>query len=212
MLGSSTYGIYVIDGDAAVRATVQEWLSEQGYRVDLFESADAFLDRVGFDAVGCVLLAARLEGLDGVALMEMLARARSAVKVIMMSGRAGIPDAVRSIRAGALDFLEKPLERETLIDLVQQAVEALDQEQEERQELEVLRDRFESLTPRELTVMEMVVRGMLNKQIADELGLSQKTVEVHRSHVMQKMRAPGLAHLIRMAMKLEAAELVPTPN
>ncbi|QDU70726.1 response regulator transcription factor [Mucisphaera calidilacus] len=203
------YPVYLIDGDPEIRESVGGWLDWAGYRSELYDSAEAFLANVGADASGCLLLAARLPGMDGVAFIEQLGREHARLKVIMISGLAGIPDAVRSIKAGALDFLEKPLSRDELINRVRDALRLFAEQEKEREEVLELHERMQTLTPREVTVMGMVVQGMLNKQIAEELGLSQKTVEVHRSHVMHKMRASCLANLIRMVMKVETSDLIP---
>ncbi|MEQ9459368.1 MAG: response regulator [Phycisphaeraceae bacterium] len=199
--------VHVIDDDPAVRDSLRWLLESEGLTVLLYPDADTFLESLTLETTGCVLLDVRLPGMSGVDLMEKLAESEATLKVIMISGHADVTDAVRSMKAGAIDFVEKPFPREVLLSRVHQTLEACERQQSEDIQIRSICERLDSLTPRESTVMKMVVRGMLNKQIATELGLSQKTVEVHRAHVMQKMHATSLAELVRMSVAIEELQL-----
>ena len=191
--------VFVVDDDAAVRRSLERLIRTVGLDVVTFSTAQEFLEHGPLDGPGCLVLDVRMPGLSGLDLQNKLTEAGFGIPVIIMTGHGTIPMSVRAMKAGAVDFLQKPFDEQVLLDAVNQALER-DREtrKTEAQRLEALR-RMEALTPREREVFEQVVRGLLNKQIAGELGSSEKTVKVHRGRVMQKMQAGSLADLVRMA-------------
>ena len=193
--------VYVVDDDAAMRKSLR-WLVESvGLKVETYGSATEFLDAVTPDMIGCLILDVRMPGMSGLDLQEQLGEGGISLPAIIITGHADVPMAVRALKAGAYDFIEKPFNDQVLLERVQKALEAgeVDRFVEDRQKK--IDAKIDTLTPRERQVMEMVVNRMANQQVAAELGLSEKTIEVHRKHVMDKMQAGNVADLIRMAMR-----------
>jgi two-component system, LuxR family, response regulator FixJ len=191
--------ICVVDDDPAVRESLGALLSAEGFKSAEFASAADFLAAFDPDRTACVLLDVRMPGMDGLALLESLGLERRGVPVVIMTGHADVPMAVRAIRAGAADFVEKPFASARLLETIRAAIirstparPAPDPE---------LRNRFAALTPREAEVMQQMVIGLPSKLIAHRLGMSPRTVEIHRSRVMQKTNANSLSHLLRMAIR-----------
>jgi FixJ family two-component response regulator len=195
--------VFVVDDDAAVRKSLERLLRSEGYRSESFASADGFLERWRPDpAPGCLVLDVEMPGLDGLQLQQALHLSGAAIPIIFITGHGDIPRSVKAMKAGALDFLTKPVRDEDLFKAIQQAFSWDRRQRAERAERDAVAERFAALTPREREVLMLVVRGLLNKQIAFELGASEKTIKIHRGRVMQKMRVPSVADLVRAAQKL----------
>jgi len=194
--------VFVIDDDASMRDAVSRLLNAVGLTVQTFASAREFLAGRLPDVPGCAVLDVRLPGLSGLDLQREMVERGIHIPVIFITGHGDIPMSVQAMKAGAVEFLTKPFRDQDLLDAVRSGIQLDRQGRKERAELAELREGLRQLTPREREVMSLVVAGLLNKQIALRLGTSEKTIKIHRSHVMQKMRADSLADLVRMSQKL----------
>lgn len=191
--------VFIVDDDDGVRRALERLIRSVGLDVETFRSAQEFLDRDPPERPSCVVTDVRMPGLSGLDLQEALAEAGLPMSIIFMTGHGTVPMTVRAMKAGAADFLQKPVDEQVLLDAIHHALERDGQERADRElQAEIVR-RIATLTPREREVFALVVRGMLNKQIAAELGASEKTIKVHRGRVMQKMEADSLAELVRLA-------------
>jgi FixJ family two-component response regulator len=195
--------VFVIDDDRQVREGLQSLIRSVGLRVEAFASAQYFLAAKRPDAPACLVLDVRMPGLSGLDLQLKLSDADIPIPIIFITGHGDIPMSVRAMKEGAHEFLTKPVRGQDLLDAVQKAIAGDREFRKERAEMKGIRARFESLTPREKEVLDLVVAGLLNKQIADELGMSELTVKTHRAHVMEKTQAESLANLVRMTEKLK---------
>lgn len=196
--------VYVIDDDPSVREAIKSLIRSVGMRVETFGSAQEFMASTRPVAPACLVLDVRMPGLSGLDLQRDLIEVGIRIPIIFITGHGDIPMSVRAMKAGAVEFLTKPFRDQDLLDAIAQA---LDRDREARKQqtgMAELRERFERVTPREREVMELVVAGLLNKQIAVRLGISEITVKLHRHQVMEKMQADSLAGLVRMSEKLSA--------
>ncbi len=194
--------MFVVDDDASVRGALARLLHSAGYQTETFASAEGFLAQSRFDAPGCIILDVRMPGLNGLELQQALAAADRQLPIVFITGHGDVPMSVRAMKAGAEDFLPKPFDDEELLKAVAQALNKSQREQNERTEVDEIRKRLSSLTPREREVLCHVVAGQLNKQIAADLRIAEKTIKVHRGRVMEKMGASSLAGLVAMAARI----------
>jgi FixJ family two-component response regulator len=194
--------VFVVDDDPAVSVSMKRLIRSLGLEVQTFSSAQDFLRTKRPDAPGCLVLDVRLPDLSGLDLQQELAKANVDLPIVFVTGHADIPMSVRAMKAGAVEFLTKPFREQDLLEAIQHAIGQHRTSRQQRAEISELQQRQDLLTPREREVFPLVASGLLNKQIADQLGASEKTIKIHRSQLMRKMKADSLADLVRMSERL----------
>jgi FixJ family two-component response regulator len=203
--------VFVVDDDISVRESLESLIRCEGWQPETFASAQEFLDRPQAIVPSCLVLDISLPGLNGLELQERLAVARTAMPIIFITGHRDVPMTVQAMKAGAIEFLTKPFSDDVLLSAIRAAIECSRVALSHDAELQVLRDRYASLSQRERQVMALVVSGLLNKQVGGELGISEITVKAHRGKVMQKMKANSLADLVKMDARLRVASATNPP-
>ncbi len=193
--------VFVVDDDEAVRTSLRLLLKSVGLPVETFASAQEFLDQFDPDRAGCLVLDIRMPGMSGLELQQHMNDRHSIMPVVFITGHGDVPMAVEAMQAGAVDFIQKPFRDQDLIDRINRALEKDREMRSELRERDEIRRRMSQLTPREREVLELVTQGKANKVIAGDLNVSQRTVEIHRARVMEKMGANSLAHLVRMVIE-----------
>jgi two-component system response regulator FixJ len=191
--------IFIVDDDAAIRDSLRMMLEVAGYTVRDFASAQSFLSDADLQG-GCLIVDIRMPGMGGLELQEELVRRKANVPVIVMTGHGDVPLAVRAMRAGAMDFVEKPFDSERMLQSVADALEAGQRAQSRAAEAKAARDLLDLLTPREREILDQLVKGHANKVVAHQLGISPRTVEIHRASIMEKLHARNLSHVVRTAL------------
>lgn len=208
----STAKVYVVEDDDAVRDSLQLMLESVGHTVVPFASANAFLEAYDADLAGCLVLDIRMPGMNGMELQRKLNERNSILPIIFVTGHGDVPMAVEAMQQGATDFVQKPYREQELLEKITHAFAVDKENREGLQQRQVIAARLHSLTPRELDVLRLMVEGRANKVIAIDLDISQRTVEIHRARVMEKLEAHSLAHLVRMVMVVDPAILQASPH
>jgi len=194
--------VYVVDDDPSVRAGLSRLLQSMGLTVKTFASAREFLEQAVSEEPGCLIVDLRMPAMNGLELQEQLMTRNLNLPVIFLTGYGTVPASVRAMKRGAVDFLEKPVDDQVLLDAIYQALEKDRENSHHQAEAKAIQDRLKSLTPREYEVFTLITTGLLNKQVAYELGTAEKTIKVHRARIMEKMHCESLAQLVRLAEKV----------
>jgi FixJ family two-component response regulator len=193
--------VFVIDDDPSVRKSLSRLLRSVGHSVETFSSAEEFLAREQFDGIGCIILDVQMPGMSGMNLQAELSKAEYSMPIVFITGHGDIPMSVEAVRKGAVHFLTKPFDDNDLLRAMREAIEKDRKAKAEQAEIHDIRNRFSLFTPREYEILRYVITGMLNKQIAFQLKIAEKTVKVHRGRVMEKLRVDSVAELVRLAEK-----------
>lgn len=195
--------VYIIEDDDAVRDSLQMVLESIGHETQAFASADSFLSAYNQDMAGCIVLDIRMPGMNGMELQRKLNEFNSILPIIVVTGHGDVPMAVEAMQQGAIDFIQKPYREQELLDRINKAMELDEANRDSLQQRQIIMGKMAELTPREQDVMKLMVEGKANKVIAADLDISQRTVEIHRARVMDKLSANSLAHLVRMFLAVE---------
>jgi two-component system, LuxR family, response regulator FixJ len=201
--------VYIVEDDEAVRESLQLMLESVGYKTRTYANANTFLDEHNSDMAGCLVLDIRMPGINGMELQRKLNERNSMLPTIFVTGHGDVPMAVEAMQQGALDFVQKPYREQELLEKIERAFEIDKANRGSLQERQSIAARLQNLTPRELDVLRLLVEGKANKVIAIDLDISQRTVEIHRARVMEKLEANSLAHLVRMVMAVDSSLLLP---
>jgi FixJ family two-component response regulator len=194
--------VFIVDDDISVRESLELLIGSQGWQAETFESAKEFLDRTRVLVPSCLILDVSLPGLNGLELQKRVAVERTEMPIIFITGHGDVPMSVEAMKAGAVEFLTKPLSKDVLLSAIRNALDRSRTALTDKAEMQTLRDRYASLTPREREVMTLVISGLLNKQVGGELGVCENTVKFHRAQAIHKMKADSLPDLVRMAARL----------
>jgi FixJ family two-component response regulator len=200
---SNTPRIFVVEDDDAVRESLQLVLESLGHKVSAFASAGAFLEKFNSDLAGCLVLDIRMPGMNGMELQRKLNDSNSMLPIIFVTGHGDVPMAVEAMQQGAFDFIQKPYREQQLLEKIDRALQLDKENRESLQQRQAILAHLQELTPREMDVLLLMIEGKANKVIAADLDISQRTVEIHRARVMEKLRANSLAHLVRMVMQID---------
>jgi FixJ family two-component response regulator len=193
--------VFVIDDDPSICKSLSRLLRSLEFEVETFASAELFLKRDLYDGVGCIILDVSMPGLDGLALQDKLSQTGNTMPIIFITGHGDIPMSVRAMKKGAVDFLPKPFDDEELLRAVKSAIAKNSKTKAGQRDVEQTIERLKGLTPRELEILRYIISGMLNKQIGFKLGIAEKTVKVHRGHIMKKLYVSSVAELVRLSEK-----------
>jgi len=206
-MSSDSAKVYIVEDDDAVRESLQLVLESVGYKTEVFPTATAFLDSYHGDMAGCLVLDIRMPGMSGMELQRKLNDLNSILPIIFVTGHGDVPMAVEAMQQGAIDFVQKPYREQELLEKIEHAFKLDHANRDSLLQRQAIAARLQSLTPRELDVLRLMVEGRANKVIAIDLDISQRTVEIHRARVMEKLEANSLAHLVRMVMAVDPALL-----